>query len=224
MSSWPLLDFEMKTKALIIGAAALWSCMVWLVTASALPSFCHGLDCPRFTVIDTIDSVELRAYEKAVWVATHVAESDFGLARTIAQERLDRYNAGFNDGDHLVPSTAPIVIEIDVNATGYIMSFFTPFKFQASPPAPSSPDVYIDDRPMREFYVSSFGGYARADTIRNESRALFEKLQRRGIEVDSRRHFFAAYDSPFQTTNRHNEIWFPVENPSALLSMQSTAF
>lgn len=30
------------------------------------PSFCHGLDCPKFSVVETTDDFELRAYEAGV--------------------------------------------------------------------------------------------------------------------------------------------------------------
>lgn len=30
------------------------------------PSFCHGLDCPKFSVLEKTDDYELRAYEAGV--------------------------------------------------------------------------------------------------------------------------------------------------------------
>ena len=79
---------------------------------------------------------------------------------------------------------------------------------QASPPTPSSPDVHIVEHPVTQVYVASFGGFAHPDTIRMEAKALLQELQSKGADIDTSKYWFAAYDSPFEITNRHNEIWF----------------
>merc|ERR1711976_735583 len=34
------------------------------------PSFCKGLDCPKYTVLEQFEGYELREYEEAMWVSS----------------------------------------------------------------------------------------------------------------------------------------------------------
>ncbi|CAD7701758.1 unnamed protein product [Ostreobium quekettii] len=188
-----------------VAAAATWEA----------PAFCRGLDCPTFTNASAGQGVDLRTYDAAVWVHTQVNESDVGQARAIAITRLDRYIFGYNDGDHYIQTTTPLVTEMKTNATSYVVSFFLPFVYQDSPPVPSSPDVFIEARPISTFYVSSFGGFAKSQLVAEEAQKLRSELQAMGAAYDSDAYFVAEYDSPFKAANRHNEIWYRQAPPAA---------
>ncbi|CAD7697993.1 unnamed protein product [Ostreobium quekettii] len=188
----------------IVAGMALWGGGV----RADPPPFCNGLDCPAFSNVSAGDGVELRSYDPAFWVHTNVNESDVNKAKGKGLTRLDRYFFGYNDGDHYIPATAPIVTEMKTNATSYEFFYFIPFEYQESPPVPSSPDVFVDDLPAANFYVSTFGGYAEPELVALEAQTLLSKLKATGATVDECRYYVAEYDSPFQTTDRHNEIWY----------------
>lgn len=192
----------------IVGVVVAVLSLASVAAGSDRPPFCRGLDCPEYTVLDSGDGIELREYKEAFWVSTKVTEPDFGQATTIGLERLDRYILGFNDGDHLIPMTAPILTQMNSNTSYYVVSFFVPFELQTSPPVPSSSDVYLEKKGGDKLYVSSFGGYANIDSITTQSKVLLQKLQSRGIKIETDMHYFAAYDPPFEPTNRHNEVSF----------------
>ena len=43
--------------------------------------------------------------------------------------------------------------------SNYTMSFYIPSDLQDSPPAPSDPDVYIEERPGFQLVAKEFGGF-----------------------------------------------------------------
>lgn len=56
---------------------------------AAAPWFCHNLDCPSYTVIDTADDFETRSYPAGVWASTDVEAYAYALAaRTGFQVRV----------------------------------------------------------------------------------------------------------------------------------------
>lgn len=203
----------MAVIAVFINAVVACSWLTVFAAGSDIPTFCHDLDCPKYRVLDSGDGIELREYQEATWVSTKIMESEFGEATTIGLERLDRYIMGFNDGDKLIPMTAPILTQINENASCYIISFFVPFELQRSPPVPSSADVYLEMKGSDRVYVSSFGGYANMNSISMEAQALLHKLQSRGIDIETDLFYFGAYDPPFVATNRHNEVSFLKKGP-----------
>lgn len=47
------------------------------------PWFCHGLDCPKYKVVETTDAYEVRDYKEAVWATTTVESYNYAIASSI---------------------------------------------------------------------------------------------------------------------------------------------
>lgn len=180
---------------------------------SEAPWFCHGIDCPKFTVVNTTDDYEVRYYESGVWVSTDVETYAYAIASTTGFQRLFKYIDGGNAREEKVPMTAPVRTRI-VPAAGpfckskFTVSFFVPFDVQKDPPKPSNPDVYINPQPAFTAFVSQFGGFAMDDwSIGGKARALAKALDEAGVEYEADWFWYAQYDPPFRLTGRHNEVW-----------------
>ena len=89
-----------------------------------------------------------------------------------------------------------------------VMSFYLPQKFQAQPPAPKDSQVYIETKKFCAF-VHSFGGFVvRYSQINDEAIQLKRALYKDGFENSFKKdvEYYAGYDSPWDFTDRHNEV------------------
>jgi hypothetical protein len=84
-----VLALALATAGAIPAEAARPSASAATLTAAAdasegvdtkAPWFCHNLDCPRYTVLESTDDYELREYEAASWVSTDVSAYAYALA------------------------------------------------------------------------------------------------------------------------------------------------
>mmetsp|Transcript_8964 Transcript_8964/g.15360 ORF Transcript_8964/g.15360 Transcript_8964/m.15360 type:complete len:234 (+) Transcript_8964:226-927(+) len=177
------------------------------------PWFCHGIDCPRYTIIDKKDEYELRAYDATKWASTTITGTQLQQAESMGFRRLFSYISGANEKKANIPMTAPVKNLITPGAgpfcgSNFTISFFVPFEFQEATPTPSSPDVQIVSKDPFKVYVRSFAGFAQEGTIVQEAAALAKALEDASVQYDADTYVYAGYDAPFRVVNRHNEIWF----------------
>merc|ERR1711872_1208575 len=76
------------------------------------PSFCHGLECPHFTVKKTTKDYELRCYQAYKWMSTNVAGYTYDKAVGMGFMRLFKYIQGANNQSVEIPMTAPVLVQI----------------------------------------------------------------------------------------------------------------
>jgi len=181
-------------------------------TASPKPAFCHELDCPKFTVLETNDKFEVRHYEPSVWVATSITTFDYTKTESNPMfYKLFHYISGNNTQNTKLAMTAPVVTEI-VHGPGpdcesnFTMHFMIPFDMQANPPQPTDPSVYIRYVPELTVIVRSYAGYSDDDMKRQNIEHLTMDLDAAGKQYADNMFFTAGYDGPFSFV-RHNEIW-----------------
>ncbi|KAI3428633.1 hypothetical protein D9Q98_007456 [Chlorella vulgaris] len=177
------------------------------------PWFCHNLDCPRFSVLESTDDYELREYEAASWVSTDVSAYAYALAARTGFQRLYQYIDGANKEAVKVPMTAPVVTRIGAAAgpfckNNFTIAFFVPFAFQSKgAPQPNNPDVYLSYTPALKVYVAQTGGFVVDDySISRMANRLTDALDDAGLAYASGEFFFAGYDPPFRLAARHNEV------------------
>lgn len=213
-------------------AALLWLCVVVLASplasaaavasASQLfqgvsdpaPWFCHNLDCPPYTVVETTDDYEVRKYEAGQWVSTDMEAYSYVTAVQTGFQRLYQYIDGANKDALKIPMTAPVRNLIGASAgpfckNNFTTSFYVPKAYQKKgAPKPNNPDVYIEDTPAFTAYVAQKGGYVMDDwSIQRMVKGLTEALEAQGVEFESESFYLAGYDPPFRLTGRHNEVW-----------------
>eukprot|EP00240_Pyramimonas_obovata_P013556 CAMPEP_0118927780 /NCGR_PEP_ID=MMETSP1169-20130426/5184_1 /TAXON_ID=36882 /ORGANISM="Pyramimonas obovata, Strain CCMP722" /LENGTH=228 /DNA_ID=CAMNT_0006869621 /DNA_START=110 /DNA_END=796 /DNA_ORIENTATION=- len=182
-------------------------------SSNAGPWFCHGIDCPKFTVVDKKEAYETRAYEATKWASTSVQGIKLDEAERIGFMRLFNYISGENMPASKIPMTAPVKNLITPGqgpfcGSNFTISFFVPYKYQENTPAPTSMDVSLTSEDAVQVYVRSFKGFAKEDKIVTEAAQLAEALDNDGVQYDPETYVFAGYDPPFRPVNRHNEIWF----------------
>ncbi|KAL4513272.1 hypothetical protein Ndes2526B_g02030 [Nannochloris sp. 'desiccata'] len=77
------------------------------------PWFCHGLDCPKYKVVETTDAYEVREYKEAVWATTTVETYNYAMASSIGFKRLFDYIGGSNKDEVKIPMTAPVLADVE---------------------------------------------------------------------------------------------------------------
>lgn len=208
----------------LLVALALLGLLVPLSSAWELgkrPWFCHGLDCPKYEVVDTTDAYEVREYSEGVWATTTVESYNYAFAVSVGFRRLFRYIDGDNKDGVKIPMTSPVLTEVEPSCGPFCkntfnVSFFVPFHLQKSTPLPSSPDVTITCSPAFTAYVAEAGGYKMDEySLGAMATALADALEADGVEFESDRWFVAGYDPPFRLTNRHTEIWIKAKDGAA---------
>jgi len=178
------------------------------------PWFCHDLDCPEFTLVKnhTDIGVEQRRYDAGKWASTVVTGVKYDKAVATAFWRLFKYISGNNEQQQKVEMTAPVTVRVTPSQgpfceDNFTVSFFIPFAVQAAPPTPSDEAVFIEERPVLEVFVKSFGGWAVGKTYLQAAADLTQTLEDAGMPIDTDHFYTAGYDSPFRLRNRHNEVW-----------------
>lgn len=181
-------------------------------TKAEKPWFCHGLDCPDYTVVETTSDYEVRQYSAGKWASTVIEGYGYDKAVKTAFWRLFKYIGGANDQKQKIKMTAPVRVTVQPSdgpycKSNFTISFFVPEKYQMQPPTPSAEDVFIEDSEAFTAYVASYGGWNSEEKVVKHASELFELLNKQGVEVESDKYYTAGYDSPFRLMNRHNEIW-----------------
>lgn len=178
------------------------------------PWFCHGLDCPKYKVVETTDAYEVREYKEAVWATTTVETYNYAMASSIGFKRLFDYIGGSNKDEVKIPMTAPVLADVEPSQgpfckQTFTISFFVPFHFHDAPPSPNNPDITITCTPAFTAYVSESGGFKLDDySLGKMASALGDALDADGHEYEDDHYYVAGYDPPFRFKDRHTEIWF----------------
>lgn len=118
--------------------------------------------------------------------------------------------------------TAPVLTSIvreagPLHSSAYIVRFYLPVKFQASPPLPL-PELNLRPRSWdsRCIAVRKFSGFARDNNIVEEAEKLGISLNRSpwANSTSSERsnaYSIAQYNSPFRIIGRVNEVWVDID-------------
>ncbi|XP_077998132.1 heme-binding protein 2-like [Glandiceps talaboti] len=176
------------------------------------PSFCNGLDCPRFTVLSKTKVYEERSYEASKWTSTLVTGTDYRSSVSEGFMKLFQYISGNNEARIKVAMTAPVITKVEPGqgpacASNFTISFMVPFADQDNPPKPSDPTVFLSELPALKAYTRSFGGFASFNDFVTAAHEMDSALNgTSGYTTDY--YYTAGYDSPYKLFDRHNEVWF----------------
>ncbi|XP_068610015.1 heme-binding protein 2 isoform X2 [Brachionichthys hirsutus] len=175
--------------------------------------FSTGLQNPTFTKEGNEGAdYETRSYRAARWASTTLSGMHLDAALSGGFRRLFSYIQGNNHNKVKVAMTAPVTCRVDPGAgpaceSHFTVSFFLPEECQDNPPAPSDPDVFVENRKEFTAYVRTYSGFSNEKMKREELLKLLESLQRDGAPHVEQPFYAAGYDSPFKLTNRRNEVW-----------------
>lgn len=184
-------------------------------TQEEAPRFSHGLDTPKFTVVEQKDGYEVRQYSASMWVGTEVSTvSRWSKASEIGFMRLFNYISGTgNAKKEKIPMTVPAATKIVPGrglqgVTKFTVLFFVPSKYQSAAPAPNDPNVELINLPPMRAYVIQYSGFPSDGTVFQYMDKLTLALEKDGVSYVKESYYCASYDTPYTTTERHNEVWF----------------
>ena len=174
------------------------------------PSFCHDLDCPKYTLVDKKNGYEVRKYDPSNWVGTTIASLNFTYATQTGFDRLFKYISGENAAKEKIPMASPVATKIvpgqgPACTSNFTVLFFTPFD---NTPKPTDPRLAIVDLPAITAYVSSFGGWEEDKELQEHAAELANSLIQDNVDYVKDFYFTAGYDPPYRIIGRHNEVWF----------------
>ena len=164
-----------------------------------------------YTLVRTVDSVEVRRYPRLVLVET---TADSG--RT-AFGRLYRYLTGANETHEELPMTAPVRTHSAARPAGspgwpgashdVTMGFFLPQEYDTeASPQPTDETVTLTIEEPRTIAVRSFSWYATPERIERYTDELLEALEGHGLETAGE-PFVLRYADPLTPPFlRRNEI------------------
>ncbi|VDI71821.1 Hypothetical predicted protein [Mytilus galloprovincialis] len=190
------------------------SLLVFVFTATVpqqKPTFCHDLDCPNFTTVQSFKDYELRKYDALKWVATNVTTMEY--TDDINREmffRLFYYISGNNSAAMKIPMTAPVLRTV-IHGQGptceatFITHFMIPHNMQTNTPTPTDPKAYLVTIPGKNFYVKSFPGRPTDQDFVEKVEELAQEIGNPNLYLDNY-YFTASYDGPY-AIHRHNEVW-----------------
>ncbi|RUS88203.1 hypothetical protein EGW08_004035 [Elysia chlorotica] len=196
----------------------LGSWLVASIAAATLPStstshdICHGLQCPKFVVLNKTADWELRHYEATKWASANVTAMFKDEVGNQLFQYLFQYISKDNAAHTKIDMTAPVVTKI-IHGQGpnceseIIMHFMLPFAYWDSPIQPTNPAVTIQEIPAMDVYVRSFGGFAKDSDYLDNLAKLSGDLVVAGFPIEDAYFFTAGYDGPYTFLNRHNEVW-----------------
>lgn len=177
------------------------------------PWYCHGLDCPYFTVLEKGKKFEKRRYVGGTWASTTIETYLYAMAAPRGFKRLFNY---IDEGNFLgvkIPMTSPVRVRMEPSCgafckQNFTVSFFMPKEYQSDPPPPLDRDVFIEKDPPATYYVKSSGGFKIDDlSIAHMANALAQDLDEAGRRYEASEWFVAGYDPPFRISDRHTEVW-----------------
>ncbi|XP_027724201.1 heme-binding protein 2-like isoform X2 [Vombatus ursinus] len=169
----------------------------------------HNLESPKWSPAEVaVPGCELRHYEPGIWASTVIRGGSQKEALRQGFRKLLHYIQGENETETKIEMTVPVTCRVQPGTTEYKVSFFVPTKHQNSPPEPTDPDVFLEQRKGAAVFVRSFGGFASVEKFSKEAKALADTLQKEGQSFHSDFYYTAGYNSPFTLFNRHNEVWY----------------
>ncbi|XP_051946140.1 heme-binding protein 2-like [Xyrauchen texanus] len=171
------------------------------------PWFCHGRECPMYTVVHEYEGFEERIYDTSHWITTDIASTD----RDDISEgfwKLYYFNQGENKEQREIPMTRPVVVSVkEADSIGERQVSISVFQSDTNIPDPNDETIRKTVIPGSTVYVRSFGGIASdADALDNAQR-LKADLKAAGKQFDENKFDAAGYDAPWDLINRHNEVW-----------------
>merc|ERR1711963_39183 len=128
--------FRQPTTSTMLALALL--SLVAAASAAQRPAFCHDLDCPLYTVVDTNNDYELRRYNVTKWAAITKEGADRDSVNSGMFRTLFNYIDGHNAANTKIPMTAPVLMRVVHGqgpncGTNFTMHFMLPHAMWSAP-------------------------------------------------------------------------------------------
>ncbi|XP_055958226.1 heme-binding protein 2 [Patella vulgata] len=173
------------------------------------------LDMPKYSVVEKNEMFEERHYPVSKWASCKIMGIVLKDALMTGFSKLFEYIEGQNQPGQKVEMTAPVATKIVPGAgpnckSTFTVSFFIPPENADNPPKPTDPDVFIETWPAQTIYAKRFDGFSNDEEWVSKGEELAQQL---GNKPLNRTFWFtAAYDGPYKTFDRRNEVWYLKED------------
>lgn len=171
----------------------------------------HSIETYPYKVIKTIDEVEIRKYESAIFSNIALENMPYSDAASTGFRVLAGYIFGGNQREEKIAMTSPVSMKLGNERT---MGFMVPSSYSmAELPKPNNINISFEERPQRTVAAITFGGWANDERIAEYEQKLRDILASHGIEAKGNIEFL-AYNPPFEVFGRRNEVILEVSDVS----------
>jgi effector-binding domain-containing protein len=179
-------------------------------------SLAEPIEEPRYTLLKSIDNVDIRRYDPVVQAVVSLPDSKHS-ARGF--RRLAAFIFGGNNAGQTIAMTAP------VQETQFVeepeMAFTMPAEYTLeSLPEPDDQRIRLNEIPQRTVAVIAFSGWATANKIKRYTQELQTTLAENELEVTSEvmlNQYNPPWTPPFK---RRNEIMLEINWAAADIEKQ----
>ena len=186
-------------------------CTILLALTLGNTAMASDIEEPSWTLVETLDQVELRDYAPSIQAVTrleHSGQTSSGF------QRLAGFIFGGNETGEKIAMTAPVVETLQTDEP--VMAFTLPSEYTLSDlPIPADDSVTIKPVPGRTMAAIRFSGWATAGKVERNTQELIETLEAYGIDAvgtPSLNQYNPPWTPPFL---RRNEIMVEVQLATA---------
>ena len=162
---------------------------------------------PSWTLVDTVEKVELREYAPSIQAVTQL---DHSGQTSAGFQRLAGFIFGGNETGEKIAMTAPVEESLEANQP--LMAFTLPSEYELEDlPEPADDSVQIQTVPGRTMAAIRFSGWATDGKVKRNTQQLIATLKQHGIEsvgTPSLNQYNPPWTPPFL---RRNEIMVEVQ-------------
>ena len=152
----------------------------------------------QYTVIRTIDKVEIRQYPSAIYASYAKIDNNNSQFQVLAN-----YIFGGNIKQEKIGMTSPVHM---IQSNKKEMLFRMPNRYKIkSLPRPNDDDIQLFRMEGRKIAALRFSGYANSTKIARYKNELINILRKNNIKTTNQFEVL-VYDSPYKVLNRRNEI------------------
>jgi hypothetical protein len=166
------------------------------------------IETPKYKVVKTYDSFEIRQYDSMILAQTVIQESTYKKSSSTGFRRVANYIFGGNRNKQQIAMTAPVIMEFGDNTK---MSFVMPSQYKMGDlPQPNSSEVKLVKAAPKKFAVLRFSGFASDEKINRKKELLREALKKE--QINTKGEFsYLGYNAPWDLFGRRNEVAVEVE-------------
>jgi hypothetical protein len=166
------------------------------------------IETPKYKVVKTYDSFEIRQYDSMILAQTVIQETSIKKSGNTGFRRVAGYIFGGNRNNQQIAMTAPVIMEVGDNTK---MSFVMPSQYKMEDlPQPNSSDVKLVKAAPKKYAVLTFSGFASDDKINRKKELLREALKKEQISVKGN-FSYLGYNAPWDLFGRRNEVAVEVD-------------
>jgi hypothetical protein len=166
------------------------------------------IETPKYKVVKTYDSFEIRQYDSMILAQTIIQETSIKKSGNTGFRKVAGYIFGGNRNNQQIAMTAPVIMEVGDNTK---MSFVMPSQYKMEDlPQPNSSEVKLVKAAPKKFAVLTFSGFASDEKINRKKELLREALKKEQISVKGD-FSYLGYNAPWDLFGRRNEVAIEVE-------------